>query len=417
MKHTLYNTHVLDALKRIPDGSVDCIFTSPPYYGLRLYEGANAQWGEWHGQLGLEPSFNLYVDHILMITAELKRVLKKTGTMFWNVGDTYSGKPLGKYNGAGAELTDRDTEGISASGIVDKEASGIPAKSLMMVPERLAMNMVDEQGWIIRNKVIWAKPNGLPSSVKDRFTNKWEYVFFFTKSQKYYFNLDPIRRPLAESTLKEITEGYNGRSLKDYGSAMAQDASATKNRIINSLRKTKINAEDAEMFGSPRARYHREIQAHITNAIMIGRHSSPAGDLQSSYADWYFNKREKKSWHDHENDQEMGFGQQKRGIKTEQLPYPYGSNPGDILNLPTQPHPFAHFAVFPETLVEPFLKAGCPKEGIVLDPFAGSGTVAVVGRRLGLSSISIEISAEYCKIIKERMMWGSSVDDTEWVNE
>ena len=90
-----------------------------------------------------------------------------------------------------------------------------------------------------------------------------------------------------------------------------------------------------------------------------------------------------------------------------------GVNPGDVLNIPTMPHKFAHFAIFPETLVEPLIKAGCPKNGVVLDPFAGSGTPGVVAKKLGRSSIMIEISSEYCKIIKERMNWGSGFD-IEW---
>ena len=101
MKHTLFNMHVLDALKRIPDGSVDCVFTSPPYYGLRLYSGAEAVWdgdSSWKGQLGLEPDYKLFINHLLQIAAELKRVLKPTGTLFWNMGDSYAGD-MGKRSG------------------------------------------------------------------------------------------------------------------------------------------------------------------------------------------------------------------------------------------------------------------------------------------------------------------------------
>ncbi len=458
MKIQLYNMHVLDALRKIPSESVDCVFTSPPYYGLRSYKGATVIWGgdknckhimettkplrsrnendivnqnskqatihgsnydtedgavcslcgAWRGQLGLEPSYKLYLDHMLMVTAELKRILKKTGTLFWNMGDTYSAKPIGAFNGGGSEFEERDMEGIASSGQLDKTVSGISPKSLMLMPERLAICMVDEQQWVLRNKVIWKKLNALPSSVKDRLSNKWEYVYFFTKSRKYYFDLDAIRKPLAESTIREIREGYNGNSVKDYDSEKAQNASETKKRIIASYRS-----------GNKERKIEEFRPTRLGSSIPRSAEASPKGanpgDVISDYAEWYFNEREKKSWHDHENDAEQGFGQQMRGHETENLPHPYGANPGDVYSLPTYPHAFAHFAVFPEKLVEPFLKAGCPKGGVVLDPFAGSGTVAVVARRMELSSISIEISREYCDILRKRIGWGMSIDDTKWV--
>ena len=549
MKHTLFNMHVLDALKRIPDGSVDCVFTSPPYYGLRLYSGAGVVWdgdagcqhewltknvgllhenrnnvsgtqeeaheatpttfirkfdsieagtctrcGAWKGQLGLEPAYKLFVSHLLQITAELKRVLKPTGTLFWNMGDSYAGD-MGKRSGWNDNKMTKSKEEALVDGtafFLKADYGGIQRKSLMMIPERFAMRMVDEQQWTLRNKIIWRKPNGIPSSVKDRFSNKWEYVFFFSRNAKYYFNLDGVRVPLAASTLKEIAEGYRGRSVKDYGSAKAQDASETKKRIIASYRsgnkERKIeqfrlthlgssvpwSAEDSPMGANPgdileitlqpgartsREGYNSKYEPSLTGQTLQGfernntifndrqqsytdakklfpndikkqkeyiknihDHNTPnplganPGDIVSDYADWYFGEREKKAWVDHENDAEQGFKQiRERGI--EKTPYPYGANPGDLFSIPTHSHPFAHFAVFPEQLVEPFLKAGCPKGGVVLDPFAGSGTVAVVARRMGLSSISVEISEEYCNILQKRIGWGTSIDDTEWLKE
>ena len=243
MKMTIIQGNTLNALHSLPDESVDSVISSPPYYGLRSYKGSETIWGghtecnhdwgndiikhirgttgggntgnngkpdlslktfqqgsfcskchDWKGQLGLEPSYELYLDHIMQIMKELKRVLKKTGTLFWNVSDTYSGAGAGQKN-----------TGKAVYGIEDFRQSPIksnlPDKSLMLLPERFAIRMVDD-GWILRNKLAWFKRNAMPSSVSDRFSNKWEYVFFFSKSQKYYFDLDSIRKPLAEASIK-----------------------------------------------------------------------------------------------------------------------------------------------------------------------------------------------------------------------
>ena len=384
--HMLLRGHVLDRLKELPDESVDCIMTSPPYYGLRMYRGAESQWGDWHGQLGLEPDFRMYLDHLLMVTGELKRVLKKSGTLWWNMGDSYAGSGNGHGDTTLTSNPRRKKVAESALDVPKRINENIPTKSLMLMPERLALRMVDEQGWILRNMNIWHKPNHMPSSVKDRLSNSYEFVMLFTKAQRYFFDLDAIRVPLSPVTLKEIEKEYNGTSLKDYGGAMAQDASESKKRIIDSLRRTKIVAEDAENMGSSRARYYRsDKQSNVTDAD---------GLLHRQYNGF--------------NDRWNNGGKMNINV----------ANPGDVLKLATQPHPFAHFAVYPVKLCIMPIKAGCPKDGVVLDPFAGSGTTGVATQQLGRSSILIEISDEYCDIIKQRMEWGQqTLDSMEWIEK
>jgi site-specific DNA-methyltransferase (adenine-specific) len=181
----------LEVLKTIPDESVDCIITSPPYYGLRDY-GVE-------GQVGLEKTLDDYLNKLLEITKECKRVLKKTGTLWWNHGDSYSTQhetgTIDRETGwksSGNDRNPRQKEHGRANG------GNIPTKSLMMTPYRLALRMIDEQGWIMRNQVIWFKPNCMPASVKDRFTVDYEPVFFFAKSKKYYF------KQLLEPNITEI---------------------------------------------------------------------------------------------------------------------------------------------------------------------------------------------------------------------
>ncbi len=145
----------LEALKKLPNESADCIVTSPPYYGLRDY-GVT-------GQLGLEPTFEEYIAKLMEIFDEAKRVIKKTGTCWVNLGDSYCATATGSKRGSNA-------------------SAGLQEKSLLGIPFRFALAMI-EHGWILRNTIIWHKPNAMPSSVKDRFSVDFEYVFFFTKNK------------------------------------------------------------------------------------------------------------------------------------------------------------------------------------------------------------------------------------------
>ncbi len=207
---------VLEVLKSFPDEFIDCIITSPPYYGLRDY-GVD-------GQIGLEKSLNEYLDRMLLITAELKRVLKKTGTMWWNHGDSYGG---GQFH-FDFKMKDNPEQKkyYSEDSIKERQFKGpkknYMEKSLMLQAHRLAIRMVDEQGWILRNQIIWHKPNVMPSSVKDRFTVDFEPIFFFSKSKKYWFEpqYEPHtyfeKRPAGVVRNREY--GYEGKySLKNDG--------------------------------------------------------------------------------------------------------------------------------------------------------------------------------------------------------
>ena len=190
-----------------------------------------------------------------------------------------------------------------------------------MIPERLAWSLI-EDGWIMRNKIIWYKPNGMPSSVKDRFSNKWEYLFMFSKNKKYYFDLDAVREPFADVSIRRAE--YEIRRVDD-------------GRDVSSL------GYKSDHYGMP-ARYVRL----------------------------------------HED----------------------GKNPGDVFEIPTQPFPEAHFAVFPEKLCEKPIKAGCPEGGTVLDPFCGAGTTCYVAKEMGRKYIGIDIKAEYVQLTDKRLAQG-----------
>ena len=184
----------LDELKKIPDESVDMVMTSPPYWALRDY-GVE-------GQLGLEPTFQEYINRLCDIFDEVKRVLKKEGTCWVNMGDTYANSG-GLSNSAPdrAGGKPKGTRGTQPSAIAkggyERPDSGTISKCLLQIPSRFAIEMTN-RGWILRNSIVWWKPNCMPSSVKDRFTVDYEMLFFFTKSKKYYFETqyEPYTEPM-----------------------------------------------------------------------------------------------------------------------------------------------------------------------------------------------------------------------------
>lgn len=162
----IYNESCLDTLRRMPNEFIDCVITSPPYWQLRDYG--------YEGQWGLEPTYQEYLEHLWELMDEINRVLKYNGTVWINLGDTYT-----------------------------KE------KCLLLIPHRFAIGCI-ERGWIMRNDIIWAKRNGMPESVTDRFSKKHEYIFFMVKSDKYFFDLDAVRDKVKKESILRSFYDKNG---------------------------------------------------------------------------------------------------------------------------------------------------------------------------------------------------------------
>lgn len=301
----------LTQLKTLDSESVDCCITSPPYWALRDYKQP--------GQLGLEPTFQEYINKLIEIFNEVKRVLKRTGSCWVNLGDTYN-----------------------------------PEKSLCLIPQRFQIQMVD-QGWICRNTVIWYKPNCMPSSAKDRFTVDFEYLFFFTKNQKYYF--DTQYEPLNPDTLRESRYTVNLTERKDQETRQG----------LNKWKPRKEYEENNVQ--SPLS-----IKKRIVNKVYFGGNKYPGQEgIPATYSgnEWEPN----------------GLGRIKRAV----------------WRISPQPFSEAHFAVFPEKLVETPIKATCPVEGTVLDPFLGSGTTALVALKNARNFIGIELNPDYITIANKRL--------------
>lgn len=267
----------LDVLATLPDSLVDTIVTSPPYFGQRDYEHPD--------QIGSEPSQEEYIQNVVAIFREARRVLKDSGTLWLNLGDKY----------------------------VNGQLCGMPWKCAIALME---------DGWILRSDIIWHKPNAMPSSVKTRPTTDHEYIFMFSKSANYHYDADAIREP--HVTFSEDSKMKGGR---------------------NHFGKKGGTPENGKNGGN-------------TN-LHDGR--------------W------DKAFH------------------------PKGRNKRTVWNVALSKFRGAHFAVFPEKLVEPCILAGCPEGGIVLDPFLGSGTTAVVSKKQGRNYIGIDVNPEYCQMALERI--------------
>lgn len=269
--------------------------------------------------------------------------MKKDGSCYVNLGDTYSGNKKGKTDNKVSDYLKETTVRLN------KKIGSVPEKSLSLIPSRFAIAMC-ERGWILRNDIIWHKKNAMPSSVLDRFTNKYEHVFFFTKSQKYYFDGDSIRIPfeLDEKRPNGITRE------REYGYD------------------SKYTGENAEAMGSPRARGARK----------------------------YNSKEGTKDRVLEENARRFGL---RRPTGSDYDRNPKGKNRGDVWTLTSEPYPEAHFAMFPQKLIEPIVLASCPKGGTVLDPFSGAATTGVVAKKFGRNYLGIELNPEYIKISERRL--------------
>jgi DNA modification methylase len=213
---TLYHGDALNVASTLEDGAADCIVTSPPYFGLRDYG--------IEGQYGLESSPAEYVEPMRSLFSELRRVLADDGTLWLNVGDSYSfgSTPLHNTNAPHKNRdgsADRTNEAIGASLKPRQQNSGLPAKNLLGMPWRVAFALQDD-GWILRNAIIWNKPNAMPESVTDRLSGRYEHVFLFSRSRRYWFDLDPIRETIVRPT------GYH--SWKDEKNSVAATAMGHK---------------------------------------------------------------------------------------------------------------------------------------------------------------------------------------------
>lgn len=199
---TIYLGHTIDTLPYFADESINCVVTSPPYWGLRDYKTEPPVWeDEWQGNLGQEPTPEMYVEHLVEVFAQVHRILTKDGTAWLNIGDTYYGS--------------RPVDMGNPNPVTRGRAHDIlKPKDLCMIPARTAIAL-QEWGWWVRSDIIWSKPNPMPSSVKDRPTTSHEYIYLLTKSKKYYYDYKAIMEPQAQISIKRAFSQNNVRQRKD----------------------------------------------------------------------------------------------------------------------------------------------------------------------------------------------------------
>jgi len=195
----IYNESCLDTLSRMSDESIDCVITSPPYWQLRDYG--------YEGQWGLEPTFELYLENLWSMMDEIFRVLKKTGTVWINLGDTYGTQSGNMKN----PVKSKESEHTRYQKVNQPKSIN---KSLLLIPHRFAIGCID-RGWLVRNDIVWAKRNAMPEPVTDRFSKKHEYFFLMAKSEKYFFDIDAIRdKNITKSNIRNKRKENYGAELK-----------------------------------------------------------------------------------------------------------------------------------------------------------------------------------------------------------
>lgn len=319
-----------DVLKTIADDSIDCVVTSPPYYMKRQYLG---------GGIGLEKTYQEYIENLLRIIKEIHRVLKPTGSFWLNIGDSYKNKQL------------------------------------LNIPYRVAIRMQDEQGWVLRNTIIWDKMKGAMSQSKDSLGNEYEPFFHFVKQKSgYYYDADAIRKKPREARLE------NGAVV----SATGVSGVRYKRKIELSTELTEEQRENAlQALNEVLARIARGEISDFRMVIKGANQRVTNGDTTNL----------------------SGRAKELRDKGFYFLFYnPKGSMISDVWQIipeDTQGRRL-HFAAYPEDLVKTPIVLTCPTNGIVLDPFTGTGTTNVVAANLNRKSVGIDLSIEYLQAAKER---------------
>ncbi len=407
--NTIYKLHVLEGLKKLPDESVDMVITSPPYWALRDYgKTTDAVWGgdakckhvfgkpirtkrssgtqtakvshhkngvglfdvssqfcrkcgAWKGQLGLEPSIDLFIEHTMEIFDEIRRVLKKCGTCWINLGDTY-------YTTSGIQKDNLNSQKyIQCTGInraVKSRGNGeLPSKCLSLIPFRFALAMIN-RGWILRNDIIWHKPSAVPSSAHDRFTVDYEHVFFFSKSKKYYF--EKQIEPFKDSTLrkkayrnKSHPQGRNKRCIWSISSRPLKEAhfAVYPEELCETPIKAGCPAEVCRKCGIPKLTRTTEANPDAFSYSLR--------DAQKERIKYVGRKLSKEQIKNYDRDSYVSKARKM-------VMFSCNCNAGF-------------------------------KPGIVLDPFMGSGTTAVVAKTLDRQFIGLELNPNYIKIAQRRI--------------
>ena len=352
----------------LDDSTVDLIVTSPPYFGLRSYRDGGEHYA---GQIGSEPTPAEFVDALIAATAEMVRVLKPSGSIWVNLGDKYAGSN-GQPGGSGSSTlvgTTSHTRGMAAS---KKPATGAPTKSLIGIPWRYAIRCIDDLGLILRAEVIWSKPNGLPESVTDRVRRSHEQWFHFTKEPRYF------------SAVDEIREEY--RDLDD-----ARRPRLGKGQQVSPLGGSNLNKPG----GNPLGKLPGSVWTIATQPLTVPAH---LGVDHFAAFPMEMPRRIIRGWSPSGVCVECGEG--RRPVSERTIT---GDRGGRKFNVLTPDSTTARLGTEGHHEITGYACA-CPEPtaattpAVVLDPFGGTGTTALVAKALGRHGISVDMSADYCRL-------------------
>lgn len=331
--NNIINGDALEELRKLPSESVDCIVTSPPYFHLRDYEV--------EGQIGLEKTVEEYIEKLVAVFREARRVLKPAGTLWVNIADSYngSGKGFGDKPEKRAKFKQNTNRGWQNGRNEPTRVENIKNKDLIGVPFLLALALRAD-GWYFRQDIIWEKTNCMPESVRDRCTKAHEYLFLFSKSPRYYFDFEAIREPCV---------GFDNSPV-----------AGSKGSTRPNSRRRKGNRKVFRGGGA------------YTNGKSF--QNGDGGELTPSNS-------------------EAGNAPNDSGLRRRR----------SVWHIASVGSRDEHFATFPPKLAGVCIIAGCPRGGTVLDPFAGSGTVGVVAECTGRYYTLIELKPEYAELCRRRL--------------
>ena len=387
-------------LQKLDDKSINTCITSPPYWGLRDY-------GE-NNQLGLEETPEEFVDNLVKVFREVKRVLRDDGTVWLNLGDSYA-RTGGDSSKKGRHWDDRKNNPNTGHNRYAKDI-GLKQKDLVGIPWRVALAL-QQDGWYLRQDIIWHKPNPMPESVKDRCTKAHEYIFLLSKSPKYYFDNEAIKEDC-------ITKSKQTNKKNTHGKYETKENEAKNRQGIHSNRgdklievRTKLPMQK-DLVDFLRSKTTAKILANSTDIPLTKIEHwfryDETGFAYPTIEDWNKVKEFIDDWSNEFNliDEALTY----YDLKTDEVMYTNKKNKRSVWTVSTKSFKGAHFATFPMDLIEPCVLAGCPEDGVVLDPFAGSGTTGIVAVNNKRNACLIDLSAEYIDIAKKRIKEQAEVE-------
>lgn len=294
------------------------------------------------GQIGLETTPEAFVAALVAVFREVRRVLSDDGTLWLNLGDSYAGGGCGSRDAEKWPKQSRNDHAVTHG----KRLTGLASKQLLGIPWRVALAL-QADGWYLRQDIIWSKPNPMPESVRDRCTKAHEYLFLLSKGPRYHFDADAIKEPTAASSTARLVQNVEGQR----GSDRANGGDDRPFKAGGRSRRDSFKRDDSK-------------REQAIPGQSVGTHRPDRAESEHD-----LDTRNKRS----------------------------------VWTVPTMPFRDAHFATFPEALIEPCILAGAPASATVLDPFMGAGTTAVVCQRLGRKWIGCELNPDYAAIAEARI--------------